>query len=73
LRVYENRVLKRISGLKREEVARDWRRLHYEELHNLCTLQNIIRVLNSRRMRWAEYVARMGEITKCIKYFGCKT
>jgi hypothetical protein len=48
LRVYENRVLRRIFGLKREEVAGGWRRLHNEELHNLYASQNIIRVIKSR-------------------------
>jgi hypothetical protein len=51
LRVFENRVLRRIFLPTREEVVRDWRRLHNEELHNLCTLPNIIRVIKSSRMR----------------------
>jgi hypothetical protein len=56
----ENRVLRRISGSKREEVAGDWRRLHNEELHNFYASPNIIRVIKSRRMRWAGHVAHMG-------------
>jgi hypothetical protein len=72
LRVFENRVLRRIFGPKREEVAGGWGRLHNEELHNLYASPNIIRVIKSRRMRWAGYVAWMRD-EKCIQYFGCKT
>jgi hypothetical protein len=53
-------VLRRIFGPKREEVAGDWRTLHNEELHNLYTSPNIIRVIKSRSVRWAVHVARMG-------------
>jgi hypothetical protein len=60
--VSENRVLRRIFGPKREEIARGWRRLHNEELHNLYASPNITRVIESRRMRWAGHVARMGDI-----------
>jgi hypothetical protein len=49
----------RDGKIRREEVAGDWRRLHYEELHNLYTSQNIVRVIKSRRMRWVEHAARM--------------
>jgi hypothetical protein len=59
--VSENRVLRGIFGPKREEVAGGWRRLHNEELHKLNDSQNIIRVIESRRMRWAGYVARVEE------------
>jgi hypothetical protein len=52
LRVFENRVL-RIFGLKRDEVMGDWRKLHNEELHNFYSLPNIIRMLKSRKMKWA--------------------
>jgi hypothetical protein len=61
LRVFENRVLRRIFGPKRDEVTGEWRKLHSEELHILYSSPNIIRQIKSRRMRWAEHVARMGE------------
>jgi hypothetical protein len=60
LRVFENRVLRRIFGPKREEDG-SWRKLHNDELHSLYSSPNIIRVINSRRMRWVGHVARMGE------------
>jgi hypothetical protein len=61
LRVFENRVLRRIFGPKRDEVTEEWRRLHNEELNDLYSSPNINRVINSRRMRWAGHVARLGE------------
>jgi hypothetical protein len=61
LKVFENRVLRRIFGPKREELTVDWRKLHNEELNNLYSSSSIIRVIKSRRMRWAGHVARMGE------------
>ena len=61
LRVFENRVLRRIFGPKRNVVTRKWRKLHNEELHDLYSSPNISRVIKSRRMRWAGDVARMGE------------
>jgi hypothetical protein len=59
--VFENRVLRRITGPKRDEVTGGWRKLHNEELHNLYSSPSIIRIIKSRRMRWAGHVARMGE------------
>jgi hypothetical protein len=61
LRVYENKVLRRIFGPKRDEVTGGWRKLHNEELRDLYSSPSIIRIIKSRRMRWAEHVARMGE------------
>jgi hypothetical protein len=61
LSVFENRVLRRIFGSRRDEVTGDWRKLHNEERHNLYSLPNIIRMIKSRRMKWAGHVARMGE------------
>jgi hypothetical protein len=58
--VFENRVLRRIFGPKRDEVTGEWRKLHNEELHDLYSLPNIIRITKARRMRWAGHVARMG-------------
>jgi hypothetical protein len=61
LRVFENKVLRRISWPKRNEVTGEWRRLHNKELHALYSSLNIIRVIKSRRLRWAGHVAHMGE------------
>jgi hypothetical protein len=61
LRVFENRMLRRIFGPKKDEVTGDWRKLHNEELHNLYSSPNIIRMIKSSRMKWAGLVARMGE------------
>jgi len=61
LRVFENRVLRRIFGPRRFEVTGEWRRLRNEELNDLYSSPNIVPVMKSRRMRWAGYVARMGE------------
>jgi hypothetical protein len=60
LRVFENRVLRRIFGPKREEDG-SWRKLRNDELHSLYSSPNIVRVIKSRRMRWVGHVARMGE------------
>jgi len=54
--VFENRVLRRIFGPKRDEVTREWRKLHNEDLNDLYSSPNLVRVIKSRRMRWAEYV-----------------
>jgi hypothetical protein len=59
--MFENRVLKKIFLPKRNEVTREWRKLHNEELRHLNSLLSIIRIIKSRRMRWARLVARMGE------------
>ena len=61
LRVFENRVLRRVFGPKRDEVTGEWRKLHNEELSDLYPLPNIVRVVKSRRMRWAGHVAPMVE------------
>ena len=54
-------MLRRVFGPKRDEVTGEWRKLHNEELSDLYSLPNIVRVVKSRRMRWARHVARMGE------------
>jgi hypothetical protein len=59
--VFENRVLRKVFGPRRDEVTGEWRKLHNEELNSLYALPNIVRVVKSRRMRWAGHVARMGE------------
>jgi hypothetical protein len=59
--VFENRVLKRIFGPKRDEMTGERRKLHNEELHNLYSSPSIIRIIKLRRMRWVGHVARMGE------------
>jgi hypothetical protein len=61
LRMFENRVLRRVFGPKRDEVTGERRKLHNEELNDLYSLPNIVRVVKSRRMRWAGHVARVGE------------
>jgi hypothetical protein len=68
LRVFENRVL-RIFGPKSDEATGDWRKLYNEELHNLYSSPIIIRMIKSRRMKWAGHVARMGEARKHIGYW----
>jgi hypothetical protein len=65
LRVFENRVLRRIFGPKRDEVTGERRKLYNEELHDLYSSPNTVRVIKSRRMRWAEHVARMGRGEAC--------
>jgi len=61
LRVFENRVLRRVFGPKREEMTGEWRKLHNEELNDLYFSPSTVRVIKSRRMRWAGHVARMEE------------
>jgi hypothetical protein len=70
--VFENKVLRRIFGPGREAVAEGWRTLHNEELHNLYATPNVIRVIKSRGMRWAEHVAFMGEIRNGYKILARK-
>jgi hypothetical protein len=65
--VFENRVLRRIFGPKRDGVTGEWRKLHNEELHNLYSSPDIIRQVKSKRMRWVGHVARMGEERKVYK------
>ena len=60
LKVFENRVLRRIFGPKRDEVAGEWRRLHNEELYDLYCSPSIVREIKSRKITWAGHVARMG-------------
>jgi hypothetical protein len=67
LRVFENRVLRRIFGLKRDEVTGEWRKSHNKELHDLYSSPSIIRITKSRRMRWAGNAARMGEIRNAYR------
>ena len=62
LRVFENRVLRRVFGHKGDEVTGEWKKLHNEELSDLYSLPNVVRVVKSRRTRWAGHVARMGEV-----------
>jgi hypothetical protein len=75
LRVFENRVLRKIFGPKREEGG-SWRRLHNDELHSLYSSPNIVMVIKSRRMWWAEHEARMGDGRggeRCLQGFGWET
>ena len=74
LGVFENKVLRRIFGPKRDEVTGEWRKLHNEELNDLYSSPNIVLVIKSRRMRWAGHVARMGgEVERRIQGFGGET
>jgi hypothetical protein len=69
LRVFENRVLRRIFGPKRDKVTEGWRKLHNEELHNSNFLPNIIRMIKSRKIRLAGQVARMGRRGMYMRYW----
>jgi hypothetical protein len=69
LRVFENRVLRRIFGPKRDEVTGEWRKLHNEELRDLYSSPSIIKIIKSRRMRWAGHVAQMGEKRNAYRLF----
>jgi hypothetical protein len=70
LRVFENRVLRRIFGPKRDEETGVWKKLHNEELHGLYSSPSIVRVIKVRRMRWAGHVARMGEVRGAYNTLG---
>jgi hypothetical protein len=67
LRVFENRVLRRLFRPKRDGVTGEWRELHNEELRELYSSPSIIRIIKSRRMRWAGHVARIGEKRKAFR------
>jgi hypothetical protein len=73
LRVFENSVLKRIFGPKRDAVKGEWRKLLNEELNGLYSLPNIVRVIKSRRLRWVGHVARMGGRERCVQGSGGET
>jgi hypothetical protein len=67
--VFENRVLRRVFGPKRDEVTGEWRKLHNEEFRDLYSSPSIIRIIKSRRMGWAGHVARMGRRGTRIDYW----
>ena len=69
LRVFENMVLRRIFGPRRDEVTGEWSRWQNEALNDLYSSPNIVRVIKSRRMRWAGHVAHMGEERGCIGFW----
>jgi hypothetical protein len=68
LRVFENRVLRRTFGPKRDEITVEWRKLHNEKLHGLYSSTTIVWIMKSRRMRWAGHVARMRKGEACKWY-----
>jgi len=67
--VFENRVLRKVFGSKRDEVTGEWRKLHNEELRDLYSLTSIVRVVKSRRIRWAGHVARRGRGEVCTGFW----
>ena len=69
LRLFDNRVLRRIFGPKRDGVTRNWRRLHNQEFYCLYSLPNVIRVVKPSRMRWVGHVAHIGGEERCIQGF----
>jgi hypothetical protein len=70
--VFENRVLRRIFEAERDKITGEWRKLHNEDLNDLYSSTNIVRVIKSRKMRWAGPVARMGR-AEVYTGFGCET
>jgi hypothetical protein len=73
MKVFENRVLRKTFGPKSDEVTGEWKRLHNEELNDLYSSTNIVRVIKSRRIRWAEHVARMGDRRGAYRALGVET
>jgi hypothetical protein len=73
LRMVESRVLRRIFGPKRDKITGEWRKLHNEELIDLYYSSNIVRVIKSRKVRWAEHVAHVGERRGVYKVLVKKT
>jgi hypothetical protein len=71
--VFENRTVRQIFELKSDELKGDWRKLRNEQLHNLYSSPNIIRMIKSRRMRWEGHVARMGETRNAYRILVGKT
>jgi hypothetical protein len=69
LRVFENRVMRRISGPKRDEVTGGWRNLHNKELHSMYSSPSIIRLIKSRKIRWERYAAQIKEKRNTIRYW----
>jgi hypothetical protein len=69
-RVFENRMLRRVFGPKRDEVTGEWRKLQNDELRDVYSLTNIVRVVKSRRIRWGGHVERMGEGVSCKRSSG---
>jgi hypothetical protein len=67
LRVFENRVLSRLFGRKKDEMSGEWRKFHNEDLHNLYSSADIIRQIKSRRMMWSGHVVRTGEERQMYK------
>jgi hypothetical protein len=70
LRVFENRVLRRTFGPKKDEVTGEWRKLHNEEVNDLYPSPKILWVIKSRRIRWARHVVRLGRREGCIGFRG---
>jgi hypothetical protein len=69
MRVFENRVLRRRFGPKRDEARGEWRKLHNEELHDLHFSPTVVRVIKSRRIGWVRHVARMGRREACMGFW----